>query len=232
MNSTNLIVAALVCSLAIAGAVRAGEPPGIADSRRGPVTSVVEGPGRSYDEPDAAFELYRLKRLGASPTHDPVAAYTTALAHMDEMPRHSTVLGGSLPARPRATLTSLAKFVAARALGRWTALGPGNIGGRTRTLVIHPDRPEIMWAGGVSGGVWKTTNAGQSWHPVSDRLANITVNSMAIDPEDPDVLYIGTGEGYFREIVRGTWLPLRGAFKVRLNPLPPTPLVPTGRRRP
>ncbi len=130
---------------------------------------------------------------------------------MDGMPRHSTVLGGPLPARPRATLTSLAKFVAARALGRWTALGPGNIGGRTRTLVIHPDHPEIMWAGGVSGGVWKTTDAGRSWHPVSDRLANIAVNSMAIDPEDPDVLYIGTGEGYFREIVRGTWLPLRGA---------------------
>ncbi len=68
-----------------------------------------------------------------------------------------------------------------------------------------------MWAGGVSGGVWKTTDAGQSWHPVSDRLANIAVNSMAIDPEDPEVIYIGTGEGYFREIVRGTWLPLRGA---------------------
>jgi len=187
-------------------AAHAVDPPATTDERRGP-----SPPGRGYDEPDAAFELYRLKRLGASPGHDPVTAYQTALTHMDEMPRHSTALGGPLPARPPATLTSLAKFVAARALGRWTALGPGNIGGRTRALVIHPDRPEIMWAGGVSGGVWKTNDAGQSWLPVSERLANIAVNSMAIDPENPDVLYIGTGEGYFREIVRGTWLPLRGA---------------------
>jgi len=202
-----LVITILACSLVL-GAV---DPPDSGKPRRAPSPSALEGPGRSYDEPDAAFEQYRLKRLGASPGYDPVAAYRTALAHMDGMPRHSTVLGGPLPARPRATLTSLAKFVAARSLGRWTALGPGNIGGRTRTLVIHPDHPEIMWAGGVSGGVWKTSDAGRSWLPVSDRLANIAVNSMAIDPSNPDVLYIGTGEGYFREIVRGTWLPLRGA---------------------
>ena len=67
-----------------------------------------------------------------------------------------------------------------------------------------------MYAGGVSGGVWKTTDGGQSWTPLADRIANIAVNSMAIHPENPDVLYVGTGEGYFREIVRGTWLPLRG----------------------
>jgi len=102
-------------------------------------------------------------------------------------------------------------FVAARALGQWEPLGPGNIGGRTRTLVIHPTQPDIMYAGGVSGGVWKTTDGGQSWTPLADRIANIAINSMAIHPTNPDVLYVGTGEGYFREIVRGTWLPLRGA---------------------
>jgi len=104
-----------------------------------------------------------------------------------------------------------AKFVAPPALGQWEPLGPGNIGGRTRTLVIHPTQPDIMYAGGVSGGVWKTTDAGQTWTPLADRIANIAVNSMAIHPENPEVLYVGTGEGYFREIVRGTWLPLRGA---------------------
>ena len=210
-QNPNLAVMILVCGLALAGAAQAVDPPGKKNSHYRPSPPAAEGPGRGYEEPDAAFELYRLKRLGASPGHDPVTAYRTALAHMDGMPRHSTALNGPQPARPLATLTSIAKFVAARALGRWTALGPGNIGGRTRTLVIHPAQPEIMWAGGVSGGVWKTNDAGESWLPVSDRLANIAVNSMAIDPSNPDVLYIGTGEGYFREIVRGTWLPLRGA---------------------
>jgi len=204
---SSLVVATLSCGLALAGA----EPPGAPDPPPRPSSPAADRPGASYDEPDAAFEYYRLKRLGASPSHDPMAAYQAALVHMDGMPLHSTTLGSLAPARPGTTLASLTKFVAARSLGRWTALGPGNIGGRTRTLVIHPNHPEIMWAGGVSGGVWKTDDAGQSWLPVSDRLANIAVNSMAIDPSNPDVLYIGTGEGYFREIVRGTWLPLRGA---------------------
>ena len=68
-----------------------------------------------------------------------------------------------------------------------------------------------MYAGGVSGGVWKTTNGGQYWNPMADEIANIAVNSMAMRPDDPETIYIGTGEGYFREEVRGTWLPLRGA---------------------
>jgi len=171
----------------------------------------VEGPGRSFDEPDAAALLHRRKRQSSTPNLDPAAAYEKALAHLDRMPRYSTLLGAHLVDRPAAGAPSMAKFVASRILGQWEARGPGNIGGRTRTLVIHPQHPEIMYAGGVSGGVWKTTDSGASWTPVSDRLANIAVNSMAIHPEDPDILFIGTGEGYFREIVRGTWLPLRGA---------------------
>ena len=67
-----------------------------------------------------------------------------------------------------------------------------------------------MYAGGVSGGVWKTTNGGQYWNPMADEIANIAVNSMAMRPDDPETIYIGTGEGYFREEVRGTSLPLRG----------------------
>ncbi len=103
------------------------------------------------------------------------------------------------------------KRTSAPALATWDFLGPGNIGGRTRTLVIHPDQPEIMYAGGVSGGVWKTVDGGVSWVPVADELANIAVNSMAMHPENHDTLYVGTGEGYFREVERGTWLPLQGA---------------------
>ncbi len=94
--------------------------------------------------------------------------------------------------------------------GSWRSLGPGNVGGRTRTLVIDRRRPDIMYAGGVSGGVWKTTNGGAEWTAVGDGLANVAVNAMAMHPDDSRVLYVGTGEGYFREDVRGTGLPLRG----------------------
>lgn len=79
----------------------------------------------------------------------------------------------------------------------WNSRGPQNVGGRTRALVIHPTSPEIMWAGSVSGGVWKTLDGGQSWFPLADFLGNLSANTLAIDPDDPDVLYLGTGEGYF-----------------------------------
>ena len=68
-----------------------------------------------------------------------------------------------------------------------------------------------MWAGGVSGGIWKSVDRGRSWRPLGDQLVNLAINVLRLDPSDPDVLYAGTGEGYFREAVRGTALPLRGA---------------------
>ena len=168
-------------------------------------------PSERFDEPDHAAIYQRMKRQGPSPNFDTAAAYRAAHAHRDAMPRHSIRTGGPVPRRQSTESKPNKNFVAARALEQWEPLGPGNIGGRTRTLVIHPTQPEIMYAGGVSGGVWKTTDAGQTWTPLADRIANIAVNSMAIHPTNPDVLYVGTGEGYFREVVRGTWLPLRGA---------------------
>ena len=93
----------------------------------------------------------------------------------------------------------------------WEPIGPGNIGGRTRALLIDPGDPATMYTAGVSGGVWKTTSGGQIWEALTDMLPNIAVSVMAMDPADPRILYAGTGEGHFREIVRGTGLPLRGA---------------------
>jgi photosystem II stability/assembly factor-like uncharacterized protein len=186
------------------------EPPASDQQKNGPMARPQQ-PRERFDEPDAAARYQRMKRQGPSPDFDTVAAYRKAHAHLGSMPRYSTRLGAPLARKPLQHDEPGAKSVARRTLGEWSPLGPGNIGGRTRTLVIHPAQPDIMYAGGVSGGVWKTTDGGQSWTPLADRIANIAVNSMAIHPEDPDVLYVGTGEGHFREIVRGTWLPLRGA---------------------
>src|SRR5688572_24156255 len=59
----------------------------------------------------------------------------------------------------------------------WTLLGPGNIGGRVRSILIHPTNPSTMWVGSVSGGVWKTTTAGSSWTMLPDLPAVIAVRS-------------------------------------------------------
>lgn len=79
----------------------------------------------------------------------------------------------------------------------WKWLGPGNVGGRTRALVIHPDQPDIMWAGAVAGGVWKTVDAGQSWAPLADFMANLNVSTLLLHPRDPNMLFAGTGEGFY-----------------------------------
>jgi hypothetical protein len=79
----------------------------------------------------------------------------------------------------------------------WVERGPNNIGGRTRSLVIHPTNPNEMWAGAVGGGIWRSTNAGVSWAPVNDQVGNLAVCSLALAPTTPLTIYAGTGEGFY-----------------------------------
>ena len=66
-----------------------------------------------------------------------------------------------------------------------------------------------MWTAGVAGGIWKSTDGGASWQPKGDLLVNIAVNSLIQDPAHENVLYAGTGEGFFNgDSVRG-----QGIFK-------------------
>lgn len=85
----------------------------------------------------------------------------------------------------------------------WEWIGPGNIGGRIRPVVFHPDDPDIIWIGSASGGIWKTTNSGAHWEPLDDFMPSLAVSSLVMDPTDPDILYAGTGEGFF-ETVEGS----------------------------
>ena len=79
----------------------------------------------------------------------------------------------------------------------WSAIGPGNIGGRTRAIVFDPDDPDVMYAAGVAGGIWKSTDAGANWNVADDLMLNLAVSTIVIDP--------GTGEGFLggRPGVRG-----------------------------
>ena len=148
-----------------------------------------------YDQPDAAHAFFYEKRLGGVAAVDPRAEYARARRHMGMMPRYST-------RRERLLSPDKGGFTAAAAtlkLDAWEPLGPGNIGGRTRVLVIDPRAPKRMYAGGVSGGIWKTTNRGKRWRPVGDEMTNLAVNSLAFDPANPDTIYAGTyGGGVFK----------------------------------
>src|SRR6516225_1549731 len=78
---------------------------------------------------------------------------------------------------------------------KWRALGPGNIGGRTRAILIHPTNHTMMWVGSAGGGIWRSVDAGQTWAPVDDLMANLALTSLVADPSDANVIYAGTGEG-------------------------------------
>lgn len=76
----------------------------------------------------------------------------------------------------------------------WESIGPRNINGRIRSLAIHPTNGDIVYAGAAEGGLWKSTDAGQSWFPLMQYEDSIAVGAIAIDPTNPDIIYIGTGE--------------------------------------
>ena len=118
--------------------------------------------------------------------------------HMQRADANGVIAPGALlaaKAERDAMLAAQAPIEAATPIWEW--LGPGNIGGRTRSILIDPTNPSIMYAGSVGGGVWKSTNAGGAWAPLTDFIASIAVSSMAMDPNDPNTFYVGTGEGYF-----------------------------------
>ena len=79
----------------------------------------------------------------------------------------------------------------------WVSIGPNNVGGRTRALVIDPNNTQTMYAGAVGGGVWKSYDGGTTWNVLNDHLASIAIGSLALDPTNPNVIYAGTGEGQF-----------------------------------
>jgi hypothetical protein len=89
--------------------------------------------------------------------------------------------------------------------GNWTSLGPdtwvhgpsgysGGIG-RLNVLVFDPKSKATMYVGAPDGGCWKTTNGGTTWASISDDLSQLGVSGLAVDPNDPDIIYMLTGDG-------------------------------------
>ncbi len=76
----------------------------------------------------------------------------------------------------------------------WSLAGPTNIPGRVSTLAVHPSQPNTIYAGAAAGGLFKSTNLGGSWSPIFDAVGTYAIGSIAIRPDNPSVLFVGTGE--------------------------------------
>ncbi|MGB6269723.1 MAG: PA domain-containing protein, partial [Olleya sp.] len=89
----------------------------------------------------------------------------------------------------------------------WIERGPNNVGGRTRAIMFDPNDTsnETLFAGGVSGGLWKNTNISDSnskWTRV-DIPENLAVSCITYDPNNTNIFYLGTGESYVGGDVNG-----------------------------
>jgi hypothetical protein len=158
--------------------------------------------------PTQKLERAMAKSLGPKPDHPGEAA---AFRHMQRRDESGTVKpdGLIIANQQRKEILEIQEETI-RSLGlsemppiagvysyRWTPIGPGNIGGRVRSILIHPTDTNKMWAGSVSGGIWNTTDGGLNWSPVNDFMGNLSISTLVMDPSNSNVLFAATGEGFY-----------------------------------
>jgi hypothetical protein len=77
---------------------------------------------------------------------------------------------------------------------RWRSIGPYR-GGRTKAVCGVPNQPNVFYIGVCNGGVWKTNDYGRTWKPIFDDQPTGSIGAIAVAPSDPNIIYVGSGEG-------------------------------------
>ncbi|MEP1094167.1 MAG: glycosyl hydrolase, partial [Cyclobacteriaceae bacterium] len=74
------------------------------------------------------------------------------------------------------------------------SIGPAVMGGRIQDIAVNPKDRSNWYIAVGSGGVWKTSNSGITWKPVFDDQSSYSIGTVSIDPNNTDVVWVGTGE--------------------------------------
>lgn len=134
---------------------------------------------KKFDQPDMYVEYHRDIRTRDG---EEIMGYKSGyrLAELEKM-QQQAMLKGSKNILP------------------WVERGPANVPGRTRGLIVDPDDPsaKTWFAGSVGGGIWKTTNEGGAWTKLTPDFPNLAISWLAMAPSNSNVIYAGTGEGFF-----------------------------------
>jgi len=158
-----------------------------------PAHQEAEGKRDKYDRMDLAIQHEVEKTL------DPATG---------QVPRERLMAAYQLAERKRQRQVAEATRGAIPNLS-WRERGPNNVAGRVRTILIDEGDPsyQTVWTAGVSGGLWKTTQIDApdpQWQSIDDFFDNLAITSIAQDPNQPDIMYFGTGEGFYNsDAVRG-----------------------------
>ena len=161
---------------------------------------------KRYDKPQEALDFYIKQRTPLGTKVIPTEKYGQAVRHMADMAQYKFGDEKLIPSRNQLQTMPMAqsKTTDPGVVQEWENIGPGNIGGRTRALIINPETPETMYSAGVAGGIWKTTDAGANWQPLDDMMTNLAVTSLTFSPTDSNIILAGTGEGFFNgDALRG-----------------------------
>jgi photosystem II stability/assembly factor-like uncharacterized protein len=89
------------------------------------------------------------------------------------------------------------------------SIGPGGMSGRITAIDVVLSDTDVMYAGTASGGLWKSSSAGITWEPIFDNQITASIGAVAVQQSNPDVIWVGTGEGNPRNSLNGGY----GVFK-------------------
>src|SRR4051812_17718898 len=83
----------------------------------------------------------------------------------------------------------------------WRSIGPANMGGRVADIEGVAGNPNVVYVATASGGLFKTTSGGVRWTPLFERMGSISIGDIALEPGNPDVIWLGAGESAVRNSV-------------------------------
>jgi photosystem II stability/assembly factor-like uncharacterized protein len=172
---------------------------------------------------------YFARRHGARPNKISVVPRLKALKQLENMRQKEKLLLQSSPQLASPTAAGAFSSLAISTT-QWTSIGPAPVqyfsnffSGRVRALAVDPTNPSVVYLGAADGGVWKTTDGGQHWVPLTDTQPTLSIGSLALDPNNPNTIYVGTGEPFTFDSFPGvgilkstdggqTWTTIQGPF--------------------